>query len=120
MCTKSIVFILDDAFLKDRFPCADDTWTYSSLSGKCYTLLVDERHFKPNEAEQMCKDLLSHFRDTNVNVAEIRSKNEMAALKEFLVQHSLKERVLLNAIRYGECILSISANLNSASIQTRS
>ncbi|KAL5964215.1 hypothetical protein TSMEX_008053 [Taenia solium] len=81
------------------FPCEDSTWTYVVRSGKCYKLFSDTLRYTQKEALDNCRSLLVNYPDVRVTVAEVRDSDDLRALKQVLVESSLKERVFLNARR---------------------
>ncbi|VDK22581.1 unnamed protein product [Taenia asiatica] len=81
------------------FPCVDSTWTYVARSGKCYKLFSNTLRYTQKEALDNCRSLLVNYPNVRVTVAEVRDSDDLRALKQVLVESSLKERVFLNARR---------------------
>lgn len=86
-----------------NFPCADYSWTYIARSGKCYKLMSEVRRFNLEKAQIKCLAALEEYPRVQVRIAEVRDVNDVAALKEVLIRHAMKEKVLLNAKRQGTC-----------------
>ncbi len=83
----------------DKFPCADDTWTYMAESGDCYKIASDTLRYVWASAESTCQGLLSKYSAVQVRVVETHDLSEADALRDFLVKRAIKEKVWLGATR---------------------
>lgn len=91
------------------FPCVDSTWAYVARSGKCYKLFSNTLRYTQTQAIENCQSLRGNYRNVSVTIAEVRDSDDLEALKQVLVDNSLKERVLLSARRKSKHFASLDA-----------
>uniref|UniRef100_A0A0R3SU39 C-type lectin domain-containing protein n=1 Tax=Hymenolepis diminuta TaxID=6216 RepID=A0A0R3SU39_HYMDI len=82
--------------LEDSFPCANSSWIYKPINGKCYIVIYEKLTFK--ESDDRCKHIIP-LADVKYHphLSEIRDENDLQIFKSILIQKSHKERVYINA-----------------------
>ncbi|VDL61298.1 unnamed protein product [Hymenolepis diminuta] len=83
----------------DDFPCEDSKWIYHPSTGKCYKLASASQPFAPADAKKKCGAIMQGYPAVTVSVVEIRTAEELKALKSVLIEYSLKEKINLGARR---------------------
>ncbi|GAA54327.1 hypothetical protein CLF_102296 [Clonorchis sinensis] len=82
-------------------PCYDDTWTYSSLSGKCYKKMADSKKQTWDKAKEQCSKFLDGVSTAKVRLLQVRSKEESVTVARIMQQAGFMEAAWLGARRRG-------------------
>ncbi|KER25879.1 hypothetical protein T265_06738 [Opisthorchis viverrini] len=80
-------------------PCYDDSWTYSSFTGKCYKEMMDSKKLTWDKAKEQCSKFLEGVSTAKVRLLQVRSKEESMTVARIMQQAGFMEAVWIGARR---------------------
>nr|CAX73709.1 Sushi/SCR/CCP,domain-containing protein [Schistosoma japonicum] len=94
-----IIFVIPLYAIPLDFPCYDETWTYSNLTGKCYKPILGAQKLTFSDASYACKIHLQNISEVSINLIQFFDEDEANAVVDLLSRNGFKETIWIGANR---------------------